>query len=343
MIDYKESIQRSGLTIYDPITVGDPELWIPSPELTILLTKSLAGISLEGLALRTRSKVVKEAVCKALGYPVPKSFIKTQPRFPGQCFDTYVQKSNNLQVWNEELSPTRRYVIIQVSEKNVITKVKVITGDTLASLDATGTLTSKYQASCIPSGSPTELISETDTSNIVSLTSRGINLESTSTPVTHPMLGELLPIKEVFERLSILVGMTFVDKGYDQERNRGEGLHRLVCQALGYINYQDNGQFPDVRHQLIEVKLQTSPTIDLGIGLPNSETPIDVPQIDGNVIRHSDVRYAIFYARTDGIEVTITHFMLVTGSAFFNRFPQFGGKVLNKKLQIRLPGNFFEV
>ena len=39
---------------------------------------------------------------------------------------------------------------------------------------------------------------------------------------------------------------------------------------LGYSRYEDKGQFPDIRHQLLEVKLQTSPTIDLGLVLPSS-------------------------------------------------------------------------
>ena len=147
---YAEALRRSGLTIYDPIDVGDPDLWIPAPELEDLLNAGLAGISLVGLPLRTRSKVVKEHVCRTLSYPVPSSFKKTQPRFPGQFFDTYVQKSNNLQIWNEELAPTRRYVIIRVSEDDVITKVKVVTGDSLVLLDTTGTLTQKYQARLIP-------------------------------------------------------------------------------------------------------------------------------------------------------------------------------------------------
>lgn len=92
---YVETIRKSGLSIYDSVEIGDPALWIPTLELETLLDASLAGISLAGLSLRTRSKVVKEHVCQSLGYPVPRSFQKTQPRFRGQLFDTYVQKSNN--------------------------------------------------------------------------------------------------------------------------------------------------------------------------------------------------------------------------------------------------------
>ena len=46
--------------------------------------------------------------------------------------------------------------------------------------------------------------------------------------------------------------------------------------------------------------------------------------------------------KTDGANVTLTHVYLTTGASFFDRFPQFGGKVLNKKLQIPLPSDFFD-
>ncbi|PZR07374.1 MAG: restriction endonuclease [Azospirillum brasilense] len=335
------AIQQSGLSIYDPITVGDPHLWIPAPELEELLDHGLRGISLAGLPLRTRSKIVKESVCKVLGYPVPRSFKKSQPRFPGQMFDTYTQKSNNLQVWNEELSATRRYMIIRISEDDQITKVKVVTGETLALLDTTGTLTQKYQAQCIPGTNKTELVVGEDTSTLSPFVQADVDLRHVATPVNHPEEGEILPIKVVFERLSHLVGQAFADAGYDQERNRGAALHRMVCSALGYASYQDDGQFPDVRHQLLEVKLQTSPTIDLGLVRPSSTEPLDVPMVQGQQIRHCDVRYAVFYATITNGSVKLTHLFLTTGEAFFTRFRQFQGKVLNAKLQIPLPGNFF--
>lgn len=340
-VSYVQNIRSSRLTIYDPIEIGDPTLWIPTPDLERLLDEGLRGISLGGLPLRTRSKVAKEHVCRVLGYPIPASFVKSQPRFPGQLFDTYVQKSNNLQVWNEELSSTRRYVLIRLSPDDVVTKVKVVTGDTLATLDTTGTLTQKYQARCITGAAKTELISAEDTALLRPFTAADVDLKHVATPISYPSPGALLPIAVLYARLSLLVDSTFKDLGYDQERNRGAGLHRMVCSALGYASYQDDGQFPDVRHQLLEVKLQTAPTIDLGLVLPTSTEPLDVPQLAGHQVRHCDVRYAIFYARTDGALVTLTHFFLTTGTAFFSRFPQFQGKVLNKKLQIPLPGDFF--
>jgi len=172
-------------------------------------------------------------------------------------FDTYVQKSNNLQVWNEELSVTRRYVLVRVSNADVIARVKVVTGGTLALLDTTGTLTKKYQAQCIAGNFPTELIAGSDTNRLNSFVSHTVNLRGKVEPTDHPEQGELLPIEVLFERLAPLIGRSFLDAGFDQERNRGAALHRLVCEALGYDSYLDDGQFPDVRHQLLEVKLQT--------------------------------------------------------------------------------------
>lgn len=339
---YVDAIRRSGLTIYDPIKVGDPELWIPTPELQILLDAKLQGISLAGLPLRTRSKVVKTKVCEALGYPIPTSFKRSQPRFPGQMFDTYAQKSNNLQIWNEELAPSRRYVLLRLSPDDLVTRVKVVTGDSLAILDTTGTLTQKYQARCIPGTSSTELITPEDTARLLPLVTNANAVNRAASPVDHPTSGELLSIASIFGALSKIIGRSFANSGHDQERNRGAELHRIVCGALGYADYRDDGQFPDIRHQLLEVKLQTSPTIDLGLVRPDSIEVLDVPMIKGQQIRHCDVRYAVFYARLEENQVTITHLFLSTGEGFFERFPQFQGKVLNAKLQIPLPSDFFD-
>lgn len=340
-VDYKKAIKSSGFDIYSPIEVGDPRFWIPTRHLETLLNRALSDLDLSGLALRTRSKVVKMAVCEALGYPVPKSFKKTQPRFPGQQLDTYTQKSNNLQIWNEELSPTRRYAIIQLSDQDIVLKVKVVNGQELALLDTTGTITTKYQASLVPAANTHELISAQDTPPMLLHVRSGVPFAKPTSPIDEPESGALLPIQEIFQRLSALVGLSFVDPGMDQERNRGAALHRLICECLEYSRYEDKGQFPDIRHQLLEVKLQTSPTIDLGLVLPNSKESLDIRQLGDHHPRHCDTRYAMFYAKTDGKQVTLTHLFVTTGADFFSRFRRFEGKVTNGKIQIPLPRDFF--
>ncbi|MDT3280895.1 restriction endonuclease [Shewanella scandinavica] len=335
------NISQLGLSIYDDIKIGDIHLWLTSDELSLLLNQRLVGASLAGLPIKTRSKTAKEMVCRALGYVLPTSFIKCQPRFSGQMFDTYVQKSNNLQVWNEELEVERRYVIIRIDENDVITKVRVISGSDLAVLDTTGTLTQKFQARLTPSHKVLELISPYDTDNIRNLLASSPIVLSQCNPTSQPQIGQLLPIAECFIRLQQLVGCTFPDAGIIQERNRGATLHAMVCNALGYSDYRDNGQFPDIKHQLLEVKLQTSQTIDLGLFCPNSEAILDIEQIGTQQVRHCDVRYALFYGHITNGVVHITNLYLTTGESFFTRFEQFGGKVLNKKIQITLPHSFF--
>lgn len=340
--DYKSAIASSGKSICEPIDVGDAEYWIPAQRLEKMLNDELCGKSLAGLALRTRSKIVKSAVCEALGYSVPKSFKRTQPRFPGQQLDVYVQKTLNLQIWNEQLSPARRYAIIQVSPDDVITRVKVVGGPQLAVLDTTGTITTKYQARLEPGSRTHELVSSQDTQSMMQHIRKGVTLAPAASPVQQAEPGGLLPIREIFERLSPLVGQKFPDPGVDQDRNRGAALHRLVCQQLGYQRYEDNGQFPDIPHQLLEVKLQTSPTIDLGLVQPTSEEHLESGRIGSLQPRHCDTRYALFCAVTNGVQVTLTHLFVTTGADFFKRFRRFEGNVTNGKIQIPLPRDFFD-
>lgn len=145
----QEKIKQSGLTIYDIIDGENADLYLPADRLERELEDALIGNNYGGMPIRTRSKVVNQDICKALGYPVPKSFKKTKPRFLGQNFDKYVQKANNLQVWNDELGPTRRYVVLRQGGDGTITRVRVITGADLGVLDTTGTLTQKYQAKLV--------------------------------------------------------------------------------------------------------------------------------------------------------------------------------------------------
>lgn len=339
-IDFKNAIASSGLHIGSPIEVGDPNHWIPTAHLETLLNDGLGGLDLQGLALRTRSKAVKTAVCEALGYEAPNTFKKSQPRFAGQQLDIYTQKSNNLQIWNEQLSPTRRYALIQISEQNSVLKVKVVNGQELALLDTTGRITTKYQAGIRP-GSNGALVSAADTPQLIAYVQSGATPSHLSSPADEPVSGGLIPIAEVHARLATLVGQSFPDPGTDQERNRGAALHSKICETLGYSHYEDKGQFPDIRHQLLEVKLQTSPTIDLGLVLPNSEGRLDITQLGEHHPRHCDTRYAVFSAQTDGRAVTLTDLTVCTGADFFTAFRQFEGKVSNGKIQIPLPKDFF--
>jgi len=337
----EENIKRSGISIYDAVNANNNELWLPNDYLEAILDKKLKGFSLENLPLRTRSRVIKEKLCNILGYPIPKSFQRTQPRFLGQNFDIYVQKSNNLQIWNEEISPDRRYVLIKLSEFDIVEKVRVLSGSEIARLDHTGTLTQKYQAKLDIGQKNSELISDSDTQNMQKfIANSSFSINSINNPCDKPVNKGILPISIVFEKLSELLDAEFMDIGSTQERNRGAILHELICKKLGFGIYKDDGKFPDIFNQLLEIKLQTSPTIDLGLVCPNSDNILC--NIDDQPVRHCDIRYAIFYGKLENSKIKITNFYLTTGEDFFKRFSQFQGKITNKKLQIPLPESLFK-
>ncbi len=304
-----------------------PHLLIEHERLEVILNNSLVGLDLN-YKLRTRSKVLKAAVCEALGYPVPAVFARTKPRFPGQNFDTYIQKANNLQIWNDDVCASRRYVLIRVDANQVVTKVRVVTGEVLQRLDRTGKLTHKYQARSRLPVEGSECVSKADTANVIyRLLGAG-----------DPRLPGILPIRDVYSALSKLIGRKVPDPGLDQERNRGGGLHDAACRALGIPSWRDDGQFPDITEQLLEVKLQTASTVDLGLVCPNStEQLADFPDLC-----HCDVRYAVIYGSATKTGVSLDHLVLTTGVDFFTYFRQFGGKIKNSKLQIPLPRDFFD-
>lgn len=338
MIDYTKNISASGLTIYDPISYDNSQLYIPTKELESLLSNSIIGLPLNGLPLRTRSKVVKQAICRALGYPTPKSFKKTQPRFPGQNFDVYTQKSLNVQIWNEDVEINRRYIFLQVSSQDIVTKVKIITGNQLIALDHTKTLTQKYQAHM--RSYDKNICSSIDSPTVDQWAKATIstNLHSVN-PNDLPQSNMCLKISEIYRRLLPIVGMSVSHLDAIQERNRGAELHALICKHLGYSIFKDDGTYPDIINQLLEVKLQTSPTIDLGLHSP--EDGHEILRVDSTVFHSDDIRYVIFDGDVQGNRVILKHLYLVSGKDFSTYFPLFQGNVLNKKLQIPLPSDFF--
>jgi hypothetical protein len=333
-------IRQSGLTVYD-LLVDRPELYLSIEQLQALLREHLLGQHLPG-AIRTRNKVAKQLVVDGLGYPQPKSFKRVRPRFLGQHFDLFIQKSTNLQIWNDDIEdPTRRYVIVGVNADDVVTAVRVLDGETLARLDTTGTLTQKYQASRLSSSTGSKLVSDEDTAPFRAALAPVETLPPAErallNPLAHPARGKMLSIRALHEELLAgLVGQR-IPRAELQERRQGEALQKLVTTALGLPRYGDNGQFPDLPCQALEVKAQWRGTIDLGLVTPASTEP--APTLGG--LRHCDARYLVTYLEPVGDEFEITHIVMSTGEAFFTEFRRFEGNIQNKKIQIHLPADFF--
>jgi hypothetical protein len=222
-----------------------------------------------------------------------------------------------------------------VDDRSVVTAVRVVTGDVIARLDTTGTLTKKFQAKSKTLVATSQLVTQSDAYALVEQVRSLAVLNNPS--LMQPDFRRFLPIAELYEKLRTPIGKTIADPGLDQERNRGGALHEAVCAVLGMTHTHDTGSCPDVIEQLLEVKLQTSPTIDLGLVSPDDDNPL----VDMPGVRHSDVRYAVFYGTSDGTCLRINNLVLCSGRDFFSFFQRFEGKVVNAKLQIPLSSGFF--
>lgn len=332
------AIETLGVSVYDDPVTADSSLFYAPDELESLLREELVGREdLAGVPIRTRSFLAKRLVCSALGYEPPKSFRRVNPRLPHPTIDVYVQQSNNLQIWNADIDARRRYVILILGEGRIV-DVHVIAGADLAQFDRTGTLTSKFQASRIDGRTDSKLVSAADTPRFIERLSPSDRVSSGS-PVARPESGRVLTVGEVYRRLLPMVGSAYTDPGIVQERNRGTVVHREACARLGADGFADNGQFPDILSQLVEVKLQLARTVDLGLELPSSDTPLASAN---GLLGVRDVRYTIFYADRDGAAFKISGLVVVTGADFFKEYRRFGGLAMNRKLQLKLPPAWFE-
>lgn len=115
----------------------------------------------------------------------------------------------------------------------------------------------------------------------------------------------------------------------------------MICQRLGYSIYEDDGTYPDIANQLIEIKLQTSPTIDLGLHSP--EDGASIVTIGDTTFTSEDVRYVIFDGAVEGHYVRLNRLYVVSGCEFTHYFPMFQGRGQNSKIQLPLPYDFLEI
>lgn len=325
------------MDIYTQLNPLSPK-WITDNQLEQRLAQGLKGFSTGKIAIRTRKKLYKDKICEILGFIIPKNYKKTKPMFPIMNFDVYIQQSNNLQIWNEQIPPNRRYIIIKVGQNGDFETLKILNGENLIQYDSTGTLTTKLQAILDKSNGQDILQNDDDTDALKPHIMLKESKVFTASPADEPTSGNILPINLVFKILKSLKGKRFKDVLSD--RQRGDMVHELCCQALGYKNYKDDGQFPDIKNQLLEIKFQTSPTIDIG-----KENPIDIEikqSIKTMSISNQDIRYCIIFALVDNGEVVIKNIYMTSGKYFFNIFIQMQGKVKNSKIQLPLPKSFFD-
>jgi hypothetical protein len=225
-------------------------------------------------------------------------------------------------VYTQDVDSARRYMIL-IMKGDCIADVHVIAGADLALLDRTGTLTSKFQAIRIDENAGSQLVSAEDTQDFIAALMPANEIPDGVSPVALPQPHEVLDIGAVYDTLLPMVGETFADPGILQDRNRGSVVHREACARLGISHFADNGRFPDVLSQVLEIKLQLARTIELGFELPESTTLV---ASTNNLLAVKDVRYAIFYAERLEKAFQITCLVVVTGEDFLRSSVSLGAR-----------------
>ncbi len=305
----------------------------------------------------SKSKKTVEVASASKDHIVPK---KGVPKLLNELIDTYIVtsgKNYNLQVWNRNPSVKSvlidynsnnkkniyisdiRYVLIKVSPtSNLIEGITILTGDYISQkFGQFGVPTIKHQFILSPYNRDNlirkkELV-DTDTFKFKKWICENPNLEKSK--ITDDFeINNIYSIEKIYDLISNELIGTKLDNL--PTKNRGQALELIVSKLLGYHiedNEQLNGGYPDIRHQLIEVKVQDSQTIDLGKYSPQFE------EIIKDEVTTLDVRYLI--ALTDESDGMIKGILLTTGEKLGN----YGTYVSDKsfKCQRSIPMSFFEV
>jgi len=153
--------------------------------------------------------------------------------------------------------------------------------------------------------------------------------------VEEPELKELYSIS----LLKKMVAEKLIGKKLDSAatKNRGQALERMTLELLGYDIKENEllyGGFPDINNQLLEVKVQDSPTMDLGKFSPEKEEVI----IAEKNLTTFDVRYLI--ALTDPKTEIIEGIILSPGEKLGKLFSYVSDQ--SYKCQRAIPMTFFE-
>lgn len=285
---------------------------------------------------------------------------KGVPRILREFVDTYIVttgNSYNLQVWNRipgsktllvkmEGSDSLkscdvRFIFVKIDiEKNIIDSIIILSPDYIESkFGKFGKPTIKQQlliSSKVRKDiyeSKDKILFFPDSTKILYLLNHKFEIPSDNM-VCDPTAQKIYSLELIKERVAkCLIGLK-LDSG--ATKNRGQALERKVLELMGYSkesNKQLYGAFPDIRNQLLEVKVQDSPTVDLGKFSPEFEE-IVIEKLD---LTTYDVRYLI--ALTNPETGVIDGIILAPGEKLGEVFSYVSDK--SYKCQRTIPLTFF--
>ena len=105
--------------------------------------------------------------------------------------------------------------------------------------------------------------------------------------------------------------------------------------VISLINKTDTGDYPDLLHQLIEVKFQFRDTIDLGKHLPTDPLPIEASWNKWEIAPR-EIRYVVALMEQDVYGNFIVDSIVITSGEKFNQFFSIS-EGTNFKIQIPVP------
>ena len=125
-----------------------------------------------------------------------------------------------MQIWNQDVSPERRYVLLRPVADGSVRGVRVVRGQRVAQWDTTGTLTSKYQTRRASGAIGSKAVSTVDT-EVFRREPRPADVPTESLASLGssraPELGRVLRIDSPYERLLGLVGHRLTAVGAEQD------------------------------------------------------------------------------------------------------------------------------
>jgi len=151
----------------------------------------------------------------------------------------------------------------------------------------------------------------------------------------EPTIESLLPMNSIKEIiLKEIIGLEIPPSS---TKNRGQLLENIFAKALGYKLKENEslaGGYPDIRNQALEIKLQDSPTVDLGKYSPEFEELI--PKCGGFTTQ--TMRYCIVL--TNPKTYIVEGAILSVGSKLGLNFTYIADK--SYKSQRSIPMSFFD-
>ena len=319
------------------------------------------GSNVRKLVAQTLAKFPLPKPCPQPSYSIIPAKAKGLPRILLEYVDTYIVTAGNkynLQVWNRNpasdsiqveynsgttlSSRDVRFVFLRVDpQTQTISSILVLSPDYIEStFGRFGKPTIKHQIIIPPKIRDKALAQNppgifcSDTSALSQHVTEKYAIP-TSSIGDKPILGQLFSLRLLREML--VDGL--VGEPLDQmaTKNRGQALERLIACLLGYkISDAEllEGNFPDIPNQALEVKVQDSPTVDLGKFSPQFKER--VPSCPS--LTTLDVRYLI--ALTDAETSIIQGIILCPGEKLGQHFSYVSDT--NFKCQRSIPMSFFD-